>query len=91
MKAPWRRGPSKMERAPAAARLDEALDRSGRPDEYEHVRTAQGRTAHLMFPPSAPRVLCGWPGPWVPADASLPVCRMCEDVAEALDTAKAAS
>ena len=54
---------------------------------YRHVRTAQGRTAHLQQAP--PGVLCGWRGPWVPADPLLPVCRMCEDAAEAAGTARA--
>ena len=51
---------------------------------YEHVRATQGRKAHLRAPGSSPGVLCGWPGPWVPAaDPSMPVWRMCEDRAGA--------
>ena len=71
---------SQADRQIGLSGLEEALGRSEAPaDPYEHVRTAQGRTAHLKPSGAAPGVLCGWPGPWVPADPSLPVCRTCGD------------
>ena len=62
------------------AREDRAEDEAATPAaRYERVRTASGRTAHLRLPASSPGVLCGgWPGPWVPAEPLLPVCKLCE-------------
>jgi hypothetical protein len=51
--------------------------------EYERVRTAQGRTAHLRLRGASPGVLCGWPGPWVPAEPDLLPCRLCGNKAGA--------
>jgi len=83
----FKRGPNRLERLLAASRLQEAMERiEPAAGQYERVRTGQGRTAHLVFPPSAPRVLCGWPGLglWVPAESGLAECRMCKDKAAGL-------
>jgi hypothetical protein len=54
----------------------------------EHVRTVQGRTAHLDHPEHG--VLCGWPGAWIPAGPSLPVCRLCEEKANGISAGEVA-
>ncbi len=83
MRAPWRRGPSRLERELVQAGLEDAMARAeAEQSGYRHVRTPQGRTAHLQQAP--PGVLCGWRGPWQPADPSLPVCRTCKAELEKL-------
>lgn len=77
----------KLSRVLSGARLEGAMARAqagpSLADACEHVRTAQGRLAHLRHPELG--VLCGWSAAWTPADPLLPVCRMCEDAAEAAD------
>ena len=88
----------KLFRRRAPRRIDTSLLEDPREGEapfavqYEHVRTAQGRTAHLMHPDVTGAVLCGWPAPqWHDAPASLPVCHLCLLAAGAGDRKAAAS
>ena len=63
----------------AMGQVQPGEDRSGdaAPGRHERVRTAQGRKAHLADPGGG--VLCGWrAGSWQAADATLPLCRLCQ-------------
>lgn len=88
----FKRG-TRLDKVLAAHDLTEATIAAQQPAvRYERVRAIQGRKAHLRAPGSSPGVLCGWPGPWVPAaDPSLPVCRMCEDRSEGRSDERKAS
>lgn len=80
----------KIGRQVAPGSLEDAAGRAdavGNATEYERVRTASGRTAHLQQAP--PGVLCGWRGQWQPADPSLPVCRACQAEMEKLSSGEA--
>ena len=80
----FRRSPGKQE--------DRGEEQTPFDDQYVHVRTAQGRTAHLMHPDVPGVVLCEWPAPqWRDAPASLPVCLLCKIAAGAGDRKAAAS
>lgn len=81
---------SRLERVLARHELKEAMGRvEAEQSGYRHVRTFQGRTAHLQQSP--PGVLCGgWRGPWIPAEPELPVCRMCSDELERLSKGEVA-
>ena len=90
----FKKKPNALERLRLTGLVDEALSRTETPpslaDECEHVRTAQGRTAHLRHPELG--VLCPFgTAAEVKADPSLPVCRMCQDAAAAIDDLRPAS
>ena len=98
MKAPWRRGPSRLAeagRATAPDRPQEAMAAAEEPGVeaaadltagYERVCTRQGRRAHLRASPMFP-VLCGWPGRMIPADPSMEECLMCKAALRAMTEA----
>lgn len=94
MKAPWRRGPSRLEKVLAKHDLTEAMGRAEAAvpvfaAQSRHVRAGQGFVAHLDHPVLG--ILCGWKSAgWTEVAPSLRVCRMCWDRAEELSESGAA-
>ena len=58
--------------------------------QFRHVRTEQGRKAHLEDPERpGSGALCEWPGALVAADPALPVCQLCKVAAGLADERRA--
>ena len=89
----FKRRPSRLARILAAHDLEVAMRRAESPpsflDQCEHVRTPQGRKAHLRHPDYG--VLCGSAGADQDARGLLEECRTCRARAEGISDERKAS
>jgi hypothetical protein len=85
---------AQLPRQLALGRLDDAIGRAEDTrtfaDRCRHVRTGQGRKAHLEDPERpGSGALCEWPGALLAADPALPVCQLCKVAAGIADERRA--